>query len=69
MSDYNAQMRAAMVTLLLITGHRLTTAEIAQRVGLTRRGARRLMLNVSLVLPITQIEVKWQWISPKGTNS
>ena len=60
--DWNAHTRAAAAALLLMGGNRLTTSEIAQLVGLTYHGAYRLMINLSIELPITQIDGRWEWI-------
>jgi hypothetical protein len=61
--EWNAHTRAAVVTLLLLNGERLTTSEIAKLTDMTYHGAYRLMINLSIELPITQIDGKWQRIS------
>lgn len=62
-SDDTPQIRAAKVTLHLIAGQRMTTAEIATLTGLTYGGALRLMVGLSIALPVLQIEGRWQWMA------
>ena len=50
--DYTAQERAALITLEIFAGAELTTAEIAQRVGVTYQGARAMMDKISRVVPV-----------------
>lgn len=61
--ERGAHVRAAIVTLRLVAGQHLTTAEVADLTDLQWSGAYRLMNNLSLELPITQIDGKWQWIT------
>lgn len=65
--DWNPQTRAASISQLLLTGKRMTTAEIAEHLGMSYHGARRLMVNLSLVLPITKIDGRWQRVSANVT--
>lgn len=65
--DWNPQTRAAAISLLLLAGKRMTTAEIAHELGMSYHGARRLMINLSQVLPITQIDGRWQRVSANVT--
>lgn len=60
--DWNAHTRAAAVTLWLLSGRQLTTGEIAQMTHMTWHGAYKLMTNLSVALPVTQIEGRWQRI-------
>jgi len=52
---------AIVVRLLFREGQALTSAEIAIRVGLTRRGAWRMMTKLSRVLPIYQDDRDRRW--------
>jgi len=63
MTPETATERAALVTWLLMHGGSLTTAEVARRVGLTARGALYLCNRLSLVLPITLVDGRWQVVS------
>lgn len=58
--EWNAHTRAAAVSLALLNGEQMTTAEIAAFVELSHSGAWRLMVNLSIELPIVQIDGKWQ---------
>lgn len=58
--DYAAQERAALVTFLVVTGAELTTAEIAERVGITPRGALLIMDKISRVVPVYQYGGRWR---------
>jgi hypothetical protein len=68
MDDWTAQIRAATVTLWLLSDRELTTSEIAALTGLTYEGARRLMINLSIALPITQNDGRWRRISENTTT-
>jgi hypothetical protein len=60
-ADLTAQERAALVAWRLATGGQMTTQEIAERTGLSMRGARWLMDRLSRVVPIRQNEEnRWQ---------
>jgi hypothetical protein len=58
--EYTGQERGILVGYWLATGARLTTAEIAARLELTRPGAWWLMQNASRVLPVNLIDGRWQ---------
>lgn len=49
-----ATERAAYIVYLLMSGKSLTTAEVAQELGVTHEGARQLMHKVSRRVPIRQ---------------
>ena len=53
-SEYLPTERVAIVTAALAVGKQLTTAEVAQLVGLSRCGAWELLSKLSRVLPIMQ---------------
>ena len=54
-----AQERAALALYLIVAKPR-TTAHLAYRLGLSESGAYRLLANISRVVPIVQIDGKWQ---------
>jgi hypothetical protein len=66
MAELTPTERAVAVVELLRSGRVLTTAEVAARYGLKRRGALALMHRVSRVAPIAQVDGHWTYI---GTNS
>jgi len=61
-TDLTAHERAGIITRDLMEGDRLTTHEIAERIGLTKWGAQFMMYHLSRVLPIylTDDHV-WVW--------
>lgn len=52
--DLLPQERAAFATHLLYSGQPLKTVELAERLGLTRQGAWRLLTKIAHVVPIYQ---------------
>lgn len=67
--DWNAHKRAAMVTYWLMDGQCLSSAEIAELVGMSVQGVEYLMDNLTsrsgedYGLPFTRINGKWQKVS------
>ena len=61
------QERAAAVSWDLARGARLTTADIARRLGLSLRGARWLMCRISRVIPIVR-DVDGCWSGQAGAG-
>lgn len=61
--EMTVTMRAALVAFLLTRGACLSTAEVAQRTGLTREGAWYLMCKMSLVIPIGLKEGRWHVVT------
>ena len=57
---YTAQERAALVTYQLVSGAEMSTAEIAERTGLSRAGAWHMMNRVSRVVPLYQDGGRWR---------
>lgn len=56
-----AQERAALAAWLLMQGGLYTTAQIAERVGLSREGAHAILDKISRSIPIWQDERgRWQ---------
>jgi predicted ArsR family transcriptional regulator len=54
------QERAARVVFWLCAKHEaLTTKEIAERIGISPRGTRKLLCRLSRVVPIHQYEKHW----------
>lgn len=66
--EWNAHKRAAMVTSWLKDGEQLSSAEIAERIGMTVQGVEYLMINLTgkngdgYGLPFARIDGKWQQI-------
>lgn len=60
--EWNAHARGAWVILFLWQGSRLTNREVARLTGLTRRGAQKMMENLSAYFPIVCQERKWMWM-------
>lgn len=59
--DYmSAQEKAAKVTFQIVSGDTPTTADIAERFGMTWQGAYRMMSNVSRVVPLTTENGRWR---------
>lgn len=63
-SDYTAQERAALTAFYILEGAEMTTAEIAERVGLTHQGAWSMMQRVARVVPVYQDEGRWRRFDP-----
>lgn len=59
---YTPQERAILVTWLLADGWRLNLEEVSRRTGLTRRSARKLMLRICRVLPVSKVGAYWALI-------
>ena len=55
-TDFTPQERAARLTFTLVNGGRMTSREVAEDLGMTMHGARRLLSNVSRVVPIAPDE-------------
>ena len=54
-----ARERAAYVAFWLAQGREFTTAQVAERTGLTRQGALDLLKSISRVIPICEEEGIW----------
>lgn len=54
--------RVVLVLMRLLSGSTPTTREVAQLTGLTQEGARKLLLRLCRVVPLTQIEGCWQLV-------
>lgn len=64
--EWTAHMRSGVATFWLLEGNRLTTAQIAQLTGLTWDGAKYMLTNMSLVLPIVEDDQgRWYWMRDK----
>ena len=63
--EWNAHQRAVKVKEWLDNGEKLSMTEIAERTGLTFNGAKYMMAALSLVMPITEVDGKWQRVSTK----
>lgn len=58
--DYTAQERAALVTVRLLYGERLTNAAVAELCGYAERhSAYYLMMRLARVLPLTFAHGVW----------
>ena len=55
--ELTPQARAARVTYLLVMRGQMTTRQVAEEAGISPNGARYLMGNLSVVLPVYQPEV------------
>ena len=53
--------RVAIVVSRLVAGHKGTTADIAEWVGLTRFGAWDMLSRISRVLPVSIVDGCWQY--------
>lgn len=53
-NEYTTTERVAIVAHLLATGEQLTTADVANLVGVTRCGAWEMLSKLSRVLPLVQ---------------
>lgn len=51
--------RVAVVVHLLTLGRKMTTAQVAARVGVNRHAAWYMLSKISRVLPLTQIDGLW----------
>lgn len=60
--EWNAHQRAGQVTYWLVQGHKMSTAQIARRTGLSWEGAKFMMEMLSGLLPIVHVKGKWQWL-------
>lgn len=56
--------RAALVAFWLAQGARWSTQQVAERTGLTRQGALRLMNTMARVVPIVLNDGAWQEMPP-----
>lgn len=59
-----ARERAAYVAFWLAEGRTFTTAQVAERTGLSHSGARRLLKAISRVIPICEEKGIWFKIPP-----
>lgn len=60
-ADLTAQQRAALITVRLMRGDRLTNAEVARICGYRERhSAYYLMMRLARVLPLTFQEDVWK---------
>ena len=62
------QERAGYTAWILARGARLTTRDLALRIGLTERGARAMLCRLSRVVPIRQ-DVQGQWQAEDGERA
>ena len=54
--------RVAYVTWRLAHGQRMTTAQVSAEVGITERGARMMMVDISRIIPILRNDDgEWVW--------
>jgi hypothetical protein len=60
--EYNAHQRAAVVTLWLWTGSRLSNRDISRLLHLTPQGAGQMMRILSAALPVVFVDGHWQWM-------
>lgn len=64
--EWTAHMRAATAVFWLLSGSRLTTAEVARLTGLSWDGAKYMLVNMSIVVPIAEDDSgKWFWLRDK----
>lgn len=61
--EMTPQQRSAWVIYWLKEGYRLTTAEVAERTGLTWGGAWAMMVGLSGSLPLVCCEGEWQMMN------
>lgn len=54
--------RAALLATWLQAGRAMRTAEVAQLLGVSPHGARKLLTRLSGVLPIVQDGHVWRWV-------
>jgi hypothetical protein len=54
--------RVVLVLMRLLGGATPTTREVAELTGMTNEGARKLLLRLCRVVPLTQVEGCWQLI-------
>jgi hypothetical protein len=57
--------RVVLVLMRLLAGATPTTREVAEFTGLTPHGARKLLLRLCRVVPLTQVEGCWQLVEWK----
>jgi DNA-binding IclR family transcriptional regulator len=53
-SDTVPTERAGLVTWWFIKGQRLTTAEVADKLGISRQGAHSMLEKLSRIIPLTK---------------
>lgn len=59
-AEMTAQQRAALITVRLIAGERMTTRQVTDICGYTNRGAALfLMDNLSMILPLCYDDKEW----------
>lgn len=54
--------RVVLVLVRLLSGSTPTTREVAELTGMTPHGARKLLLRLCRVVPLTQIEGCWRLV-------
>lgn len=59
--EWTAHQKAGQIAIWLYEGQRYTTPEVAKRTGMTYMGAKYMLEMMSMVLPIVQIDGKWEW--------
>lgn len=59
--DMTPTMRGAKLAIDLYSGEQFSTAEIADRLGMSRQGAWRVINAVSIVLPIAVDTTTGKW--------
>lgn len=69
--EYVATERAAIIAVHLVTGYRLTTAQIARLLGMTDEGARLLMWKVTRAVAVDFDDDAgvWYWAGPRYVAS
>lgn len=65
--EFTSYEKAALITSLLVGRHaKMTTAEVAQRVSLSRRGALRLLGEIARCIPLSEHNDVWR-VLPSAT--
>lgn len=67
-SEISPTERIAAVSALLAFGHRLTTAQVSERFGITQNGALKLFYRISSVkeLAVTYYDGEWYSLSAES---
>jgi hypothetical protein len=61
--ELKASERAAVVTVALVQGRKLTTRDVAELAKCSQRTAQRTMTTIERVIPIVPVDGKWQMMS------
>lgn len=61
-SEWNAHQRAGHIAIRLYQGEQMTMNEIAKETEMTYQGSKFMMEMLSLILPISVVNGKWQWM-------